>query len=99
MNFDIYPRIPSGFIHRYFKCESQHINDSFPVLHPTEAVSHEMTVPDKDTRINRGKWNGVVTRNGIFRPKWRNYGPTGDILDYQGTLIFWFIIILYPIKG
>ena len=35
-----------------------------------------------------------VARNGIFSLKWIHDGPTGDILDYWGTLIFWFIIRL-----
>ena len=40
-----------------------------------------------------------VAINGTFRLKWRHYGQKGHILDYRGTLIFWFIILLYPIKG
>ena len=40
-----------------------------------------------------------VVRNGIFSLKWRHYGLKGNILDYWGMLIFWFIIILYHIKG
>ena len=40
-----------------------------------------------------------VARNGIFSLKWRHYGPKRDILVYWGILIFWFIILLYPIKG
>ena len=43
------------------------------------------------------RWS--VSRNGIFILKWRYYGPKGDILNYLETLISWFIILLYPIKG
>ena len=29
----------------------------------------------------------------------RNISLKGDILDYWVIIIFWFIILLYPIKG
>ena len=38
-----------------------------------------------------------VARNDIFSIKWRYYGPKGDILDYWGTLMFFYYpIISYP---
>ena len=33
---------------------------------------------------------GSVAINGIFGLKWRHYGPKGGILDYWGTLIFFY---------
>ena len=33
---------------------------------------------------------GSVEINGIFGLKCINYGPKWDILDYWGTIIFWF---------
>ena len=42
---------------------------------------------------------GSVEINGIFSLKWRHYGPKRDILDYWGTLISLFVILLYSIKG
>ena len=42
---------------------------------------------------------GGVAINGIFRFKWRHYGPKVDILEYWGMTMFWFILLLYPIKG
>ena len=43
--------------------------------------------------------SGSVAINGIFSLKWINYGLKGDILDYWGMIIFWFIILLYLING
>ena len=34
------------------------------------------------------KMIGSEEINGIFRLKWRQYGPNGDILDYWGTQFF-----------
>ena len=42
---------------------------------------------------------GIVARNGIFCLKWRHDGLIGDILNYQGMLIFSFVFLLYTIKG
>ena len=42
---------------------------------------------------------GSIEINEIFSLKWIYYGLKGDILEYWGTLIFWFIILLYTIKG
>ena len=43
------------------------------------------------------RWGVAI--NGIFGLKWRYYGTKGGILDYCGTLMFWSIILFYPIKG
>ena len=44
------------------------------------------------------KMRGSVAVNGIFGLKWRHDGLKGDILEYWGTLVSWFITLLYPIK-
>ena len=41
---------------------------------------------------------GSVAINGIFGLKWRDCGLKGDILDYQGIFIFWFIILLHCLR-
>ena len=41
----------------------------------------------------------IVAINDIFRLKWICYGPERYILDYWGTLIYIFIILLYYING
>ena len=42
---------------------------------------------------------GSVARSGILILKHRCYGLKGDILDYLRILIFWFIVLFYPLKG
>ena len=44
------------------------------------------------------KMRKSVSRNAIFSLKWRHYGPKGDILDYLGTVLFWFNIPFFLIK-
>ena len=40
-----------------------------------------------------------VARNEIFGLNWRWYGPKRDILDYQGTLIFFLLSYYILSKG
>ena len=49
--------------------------------------------------VGKPSYQRGVSRNDIFGLKWIIYGPKGNILDYWGIIIFWFIIPLYPIKG
>ena len=53
----------------------------------------------KFTILRGNKPSPPVARNGILSLKLRYYGPNGDNLDYWGIITFWFIILLYPIKG
>ena len=41
----------------------------------------------------------IVARNEIFSIKWIIYCPKRDILEYWEMIIFFFAILLYPIKG
>ena len=56
----------------------------------------------KDNKVAMGllrlqmRWSLAI--NGIFWLKWIYYGIKGGIFDYWWILIFWFIILLYPIK-
>ena len=50
-------------------------------------------------RLVRLHMRGSITRNFNFGLKWMHCGPKGDILDYFGQLIFWFVILLYLIEG
>ena len=44
-------------------------------------------------RLARLHMRESVSRNDIVSIKWRYYGPKGDILDYWGTLTYFY----YPI--
>ena len=49
-------------------------------------------------RLERLHKVGSVSINVIFSLKLRDYGPKGNILDHNGIIIFWFIILLHPIR-
>ena len=62
-------------------------------------IAPSLNIPRGGSKYISRLDKAYVEINCVFGLKWRYYGSKRDILDYWGTLISWFIILLYHTKG